>query len=178
MRAKVPSAQLYLLLHPRSLRTGVKEGTELHAPLKLRISIVGPDKKGSVTHAEYLSELLESVPEHTHSPYSHKRSPPKPLISPRRYFASAQRVGRTGRHASLRPSRPAVFPCCFLAMTATATSSRLHGWWITRALWSMCALRALRRSRRHYTPSPLIVLGYGGGSVLCGSIGQCWTGLT
>ena len=68
--------------------------------------------------------------------------------------------------------------CCFLAMTATATSSRLHGWWITRALWSMCALRALRRSRRHYTPSPLIVLGYGGGSVLCGSIGQCWTGLT
>lgn len=46
-----------------------------------------------------------------------------PLISPRRYFASAQRVGRTGRHASLRPSRPAVFPCCFLAMTATATSS-------------------------------------------------------
>jgi hypothetical protein len=29
----------------------------------------------------------------------------------------------------------------------------------------MCALRALRRSRRHYTPSPLIVPGYGGGSV-------------
>jgi hypothetical protein len=25
----------------------------------------------------------------------------------------------------------------------------------------MCALRALRRSRRHYTPSPLIVPGYG-----------------
>ena len=71
MRAKVPSAQLYLLLHPRSLRTGVKEGTELHAPLKLRISIVGPDKKGSVTHAEYLSELLESVPEHTHTARTH-----------------------------------------------------------------------------------------------------------
>ena len=32
--------------------------------------------------------------------------------------------------------------------------------------------------RFHTLHSRVIVLGYGGGSVLCGSIGQCWTGLT
>ena len=51
-----------------ALRTGVKEGNDLHAPQRLRVRLVGPGKKGSVRQAEYLSELLESVPEHPRSP--------------------------------------------------------------------------------------------------------------
>ena len=45
-----------------------KEGNDLHAPQRLRVRLVGPGKKGSVSQAEYLSELLESVPEHTRNP--------------------------------------------------------------------------------------------------------------
>ena len=51
-----------------ALRTGVKEGIDLRAPQRLRVRLVGPGKRGSVRQAEYLSELLESVPEHTRSP--------------------------------------------------------------------------------------------------------------
>ena len=78
--AKAPSPNVCTPFAP-SLRTGVKEVTDLHAPLTLRISTVGPRKQGSVTRADYLSELLESVPEHTHRPtHTSARAPPKPLI--------------------------------------------------------------------------------------------------
>ena len=107
-----------------TLCTGATEGAHLHAPLELRISTVGPGKQGSITHAEYLSELLESVPEHKHSPLSAEAADVLPL--PCRCFASAQRAGRTGHRASLRPSRRGVSLYCFPATTATATSSRLH----------------------------------------------------
>ena len=63
MRQGHPAVRTAALFAPAlALRTGVKEGNDLSAPQRLRVRLVGPGKKGSVTQAEYLSELLESVP--------------------------------------------------------------------------------------------------------------------
>ena len=83
--AKAPSPNVCTPFAP-SLRTGVKEGTDLHAPLTLRTVSALLVKDQSDSHACRLlvgasGVLLESVPEHAHSPtHTSARSPPKPLI--------------------------------------------------------------------------------------------------